>query len=208
MSSTENNEVAVEKVDVAEEKTETKEVKGAKRPAEVRNFSYLWIFCQKLWEKYSRPRDLLIFLIRVPVCDIIICTKVCGFFFVEQFESGSCRPVAFLLQETQSEREFRIDRVKFILEAHHGVSDNFMPHVKRASLAGDMQRPFEMLGKLKLHFVEEHLDDLFQDGVVARSLKSCVCAHEKFFLALNLAQISYRLIHGKAHTHAKFMWKL
>lgn len=35
MSSTENNEVAVEKVDAAEEKTETKEVKGAKRPAEV-----------------------------------------------------------------------------------------------------------------------------------------------------------------------------
>lgn len=35
MSSTENNEVAVEKVDAAEEKTETKEVKAAKRPAEV-----------------------------------------------------------------------------------------------------------------------------------------------------------------------------
>lgn len=45
MSSTENNEVAVEKVDAAEEKTaETKEVKGAKRPAEVRRPRYLLTF--------------------------------------------------------------------------------------------------------------------------------------------------------------------
>lgn len=54
MSSTENNaEVAVEKqVDAveAEEKTEKAEVKGAKRPAEVRIFSYtsLPIFSKKI----------------------------------------------------------------------------------------------------------------------------------------------------------------